>query len=218
MSDQKIRRREFLKLSALATVGAAAAACAPTPEVIEVTREVEKVVKETIVVEKEVEKEVTKVVEKVKEVEKQVTVEVEVPEERAEPPMLASRTAAGELAPIDERLPLNPMVIGGRDAIGVYGGEVRQIQAEWTIEGRRGHALRRLILLKPKMAYRARRERGRAVEELVRVLDPALDLVVSAPPRGDQAPGAGNNQDDNFQRFVEFFEAILAYHKSYGGN
>ncbi|MGC9523578.1 MAG: type III-A CRISPR-associated protein Csm2, partial [Anaerolineae bacterium] len=28
----------------------------------------------------------------------------------------------------------------------------------------------------------------------------------------------GNNQDDNFQRFVEFFEAILAYHKAYGGN
>jgi CRISPR-associated protein Csm2 len=97
-------------------------------------------------------------------------------------------------------------------------GEVRQIQAEWAIERRRDHAVRRLILLKPKMAYRARKERGRAVEELVSVLDPALDLVVSAPPRGDQAPGAGNNQDDNFQRFVEFFEAILAYHKSYGGN
>ncbi|MFN3763719.1 MAG: type III-A CRISPR-associated protein Csm2, partial [Anaerolineae bacterium] len=33
----------------------------------------------------------------------------------------------------------------------------------------------------------------------------------------DQKPGTGNNQDDNFQRFVEFFEAILAYHKAYGG-
>jgi peptide/nickel transport system substrate-binding protein len=136
MSDRKIRRREFLKLSALATVGAAAAACAPTPEVIEVTREVEveKVVKETVVVEKEVEKEVTKEV--VKEVEKQVTIEVEVPEGRTEPPMLASRTASGELPPVDERLPLNPMVIGGRDAIGVYGGEVRQIHFDtvWSVD------------------------------------------------------------------------------------
>jgi CRISPR-associated protein Csm2 len=97
-------------------------------------------------------------------------------------------------------------------------GEVRQIQAEWSIEGRRGHARRRLVLLKPKMAYRARRERGRAVEELVKVLDPALDLVVEAPPRAeDESPGTGNNQDDNFQRFVDFFEAILAYHKAYGG-
>ena len=88
-------------------------------------------------------------------------------------------------------------------------GEVRQIQAEWSIEGRRDHARHRLILLKPKMAYRARRERGKAVEELVSVLRPALDLVTQA---------SGNKQDENFQHFVEFFEAILAYHKAYGGN
>ena len=98
-------------------------------------------------------------------------------------------------------------------------GEVRQIQAEWGIPGRRQHALRRLVLLKPKMAYRARKERGRAVEQLVKVLDPALDLVVRArPPKEDEPPGTGNNKDDNFQRFVEFFEAILAYHKAYGGS
>ena len=98
-------------------------------------------------------------------------------------------------------------------------GEVRQIQAEWSMEGRRDHARRRLILLKPKMAYRARKERGQAVKDLINVLDPALDLVVKAPPRQEnQAPGTANNQDDNFQRFVEFFEAILAYHKAYGGS
>ncbi len=95
-------------------------------------------------------------------------------------------------------------------------GEVRQIQAEWSINPQR--AFRRLVLLRPKMAYRARKERGKAVEELVAVLDPALDHVIKAPPRRkDQPPGTGNNQDDNFQRFVEFFEAILAYHKAYGG-
>ncbi len=95
-------------------------------------------------------------------------------------------------------------------------GEVRQIQAEWSINRRR--AFRRLVLLRPKMAYRARKERGKAVEELVAVLDPALDYVIKAQPRPEgQAPGTGNNQDDNFQRFAEFFEAILAYHKAYGG-
>ncbi len=88
-------------------------------------------------------------------------------------------------------------------------GEVRQIQAEWSIQNRRDHARRRLILLKPKMAYRARKERGKAVEELVSVLRPALDLVTQA---------SGNKQDENLQHFVEFFEAILAYHKAYGGN
>lgn len=95
-------------------------------------------------------------------------------------------------------------------------GEVRQIQAEWSINRQR--AFRRLVLLRPKMAYRARKERGKAVEELVAVLDPALEYVIKAQPRPkDQPPGTGNNQDDNFQRFAEFFEAILAYHKAYGG-
>ncbi|MBN1580616.1 MAG: twin-arginine translocation signal domain-containing protein, partial [Anaerolineae bacterium] len=136
MSNRTMKRREFLKLSATAALGAAVAACAPTPEVIEVTREVEveKVVKETVVVEKE--KEVTKVVEKQVEVEKQVTVEVEVPEGRAEPPMLASKTANGELPAVDARLPQLPMVIGGRDEIGVYGGEIRQIHFDtvWSTD------------------------------------------------------------------------------------
>jgi len=90
-------------------------------------------------------------------------------------------------------------------------GEVRQIEAEWGMgEEARRRALRRLILLKPKMAYRARRERGRGVQELINVLQPALDEVVREKDT--------QKQDGNFSRFVEFFEAILAYHKAYGGN
>ncbi len=90
-------------------------------------------------------------------------------------------------------------------------GEVRQIEAEWEMGAEaRKRALRRLILLKPKMAYRARKERGRAVEELVDVLQRALDKVVEAKTETEQ--------NANFRRFVEFFEAILAYHKAHGGN
>jgi CRISPR-associated protein Csm2 len=90
-------------------------------------------------------------------------------------------------------------------------GEVRQIQAQWGMGGEnRQRARRRLVLLKPKMAYRARREPGRAVEELVSVLDPAVDLVV--------AESDSETQDGHFQRFVEFFEAILAYHRAHGGS
>lgn len=82
-------------------------------------------------------------------------------------------------------------------------GEVRQIQAQWSVNRQR--AFRRLVLLRPKMAYRARKERGKAVEELVRVLDPALKLVIEAPPRSQcQASQETNTQDDNFQRFAEF--------------
>ncbi len=90
-------------------------------------------------------------------------------------------------------------------------GEVRQIQAQWSMgEEQRKRASRRLVLLKPKMAYRARKERGKAVADLVAVLDPAIDEVIKEKNL--------DKQRERFQRFVEFFEAILAYHKAYGGN
>jgi CRISPR-associated protein Csm2 len=89
-------------------------------------------------------------------------------------------------------------------------GEVRQIEAMWRTDGMDQKALKRLILLKPKMAYRARKERGRGVEDLIGVLEPALDHVVK-----ETKP---EKRSDNFTRFVELFEAILAYHKAAGGN
>lgn len=90
-------------------------------------------------------------------------------------------------------------------------GEVRQIQAQWSMGGDQQQiAARRLVLLKPKMAYRSRKERGKAVADLVAVLDPAIDEVIKEKDL--------NRKGDNFRRFVEFFEAILAYHKAYGGN
>ncbi len=84
-------------------------------------------------------------------------------------------------------------------------GEVRQIEAEWPLDSEK--ARRKLILLKPKMAYRARKESGQGVKELVRILDPAVDLVTKERAE----------EDRRFKRFVEFFEAILAYHKAHGG-
>jgi peptide/nickel transport system substrate-binding protein len=118
-------------LSATAAIGAAAAACAPTPEVIE------KVVKETVVVEKqvEVEKEVTKVVEVEKEVTKEVVKEVEVEKQvtvvveagAPEPPIFEALVASGAMPTVDERLPISPAVVTGREAIGEYGGEVRMV-------------------------------------------------------------------------------------------
>jgi len=124
MKLKKLKRREFLHLTAGAVLGAAATACGapPTPETI-----VETVV-ETVEVEVPVEVEV--------EVEKTVEVIVEVPEGRGEPPMLEPLVADGTLPPVDERLPMTPFVVGGREAIGVYGGEVRQIHYDtvWSTQ------------------------------------------------------------------------------------
>ena len=62
-----------------------------------------------------------------------------------------------------------------------------------------------LILLKPKLAYAAARApetRKPNTEKLKDVLTEAIGLV---------------DDDKKFQNFVAFFEAVLAYHKAFGG-
>ena len=49
-----------------------------------------------------------------------------IPAQFNEAPMLAERVAAGELPPLEERLPDRPMVIKPSDGIGVYGGTMRK--------------------------------------------------------------------------------------------
>ena len=46
-------------------------------------------------------------------------------EESKEAPALAAMVAAGELPPLDERLPKNPMVVPVTESIGQYGGTWR---------------------------------------------------------------------------------------------
>jgi peptide/nickel transport system substrate-binding protein len=126
MVDRQIKRRDFLKISAVTVLGAVAAACGATPTEPAATA-VPQIIKETVMVES------TKVVEK--EVQVKQTVVVEVTKGRAEPPLLKDRVAAGKLPPIDQRLPASPVVVGGRDEIGVYGGEVRMIHFDpvWMV-------------------------------------------------------------------------------------
>lgn len=84
-------------------------------------------------------------------------------------------------------------------------GTVRQIEMSWSPQAdleEQQEASRQLLLLKPKLAYQARRERGKGMEQLTQVLVPAIDLV--------------GTDRKNFLRFVEFFEAILAYHTAHG--
>ena len=94
-------------------------------------------------------------------------------------------------------------------------GTVRQIEMDWPFNADPARldpqqqatvqrARRELLLLKPRIAYQARRERGQGVSELSQVLTPAIDLIGSDRQR--------------FQNFVDFFEAILAYHRANGGS
>jgi CRISPR-associated protein Csm2 len=65
---------------------------------------------------------------------------------------------------------------------------------------------RKLLLLKPKLAYARGREsnqrKQRVLQDLEEVLSPAIDLV---------------ENEQHFRNFFDFFEAILAYHRAAGG-
>ncbi len=119
MDLKRHSRRDFIRLTGLSVAGVAIAACAGEPEVVE------KIVKETVIVEKEVEKEVTVLVEKEIEAEPEATsVPEALPSKYKEAPMLAELAAKGELPPVDERLPEEPLVVEVIDQIGQYGGTI----------------------------------------------------------------------------------------------
>ena len=125
---EKISRRNFLYLGAATTAAAAVAACQPKTVIVEKTVKETVVVTEEKVVEKQVEvtkevvveKEVTKVVE----VEKLIT-PTALPTKFGESPVNAQMVAEGKLPPVDERLPLDPLVIYPYEEIGQYGGQIR---------------------------------------------------------------------------------------------
>lgn len=85
-------------------------------------------------------------------------------------------------------------------------GEARKIQSRWTITNSQRTAL---VLLQPKLAYQAARHRQ--VEYLKSCLTDAIQAVVSEGSDRDQ------KELERFRRFMDFFEAILAYHKASGG-
>ena len=87
-------------------------------------------------------------------------------------------------------------------------GTARQIELRWENDAL--GAYRDAVLLRPKISYMAKRERGRGMADLEAVLIPALEEVSKGT--GDE------DRRKRYKRFVELFEAIVAYHKKHGGN
>jgi len=83
--------------------------------------------------------------------------------------------------------------------------EVRQIESLWGMN--RADALRRLNMLKPKLAYQT--ARTPQMKDLQSVLSEAITLVSNA--------ANDEEKDQRFERFMDLFEAILAYHRAKGG-
>ena len=85
--------------------------------------------------------------------------------------------------------------------------EARDIEAGWN--GNPIRAMRRLNLLKAKLAYQEARHKSDAMHGLVDTLTKAIDEVGRV---------SGDTQSERFHRFMELFEAILAYHRALGGS
>jgi len=86
-------------------------------------------------------------------------------------------------------------------------GEVRRIEADWQQDDLESanKNLRRLLLLMPRMAYQRKREPKTA--PLMDTLTTAVDLVADAEKPSEKHL--------RFRYFVEFFEAVLAYHTAH---
>jgi peptide/nickel transport system substrate-binding protein len=116
MSDSKARILWRTAAGVIVILSMLLSACGPTPapQVIEkiVTQEVEKTVVQTVEVEKIVTQEVEKIVE----------VTPELPSKYTEAPQWAEMVASGELPPVDERLPEDPLVVLPISSVGQYGG------------------------------------------------------------------------------------------------
>lgn len=77
-------------------------------------------------------------------------------------------------------------------------GEIKRIQLKGFEKEKTS-----FFLLKPKMAYAASRNNSEAIKALKVAFDEAHTYVTT---------------EATYKNFVDFFEAILAYHKAYGGN
>jgi CRISPR-associated protein Csm2 len=84
-------------------------------------------------------------------------------------------------------------------------GEIKRIQMS-GIEKRTNKTA--FLLLKPKMAYAVARDGSKGLKQLTKVIDKAFDSVELENKE---------KVEEQFQNFVDFFEAILAYHKAEGG-
>lgn len=86
-----------------------------------------------------------------------------------EAPMLAQRVEAGELPPVAERLPVNPMVVEPTDRIGAYGGTWRTT----ITDGADGPWLHRTVGYEPLMRWN--REWTEALPNVAESIEPNED-------------------------------------------
>ena len=85
--------------------------------------------------------------------------------------------------------------------------QIRNIYGDVMKMKMKGFNFNELLLLKPRLAYTTERKGTEGSRKFREKIERALDKVIFSK----------QNQDKLFQNFANFFEAILAYHRSFGG-
>jgi len=107
--------------------------------------------------------------------------------------------------------------LSGKQGISSYNGfsealstsQIRNVFGEVKKMQMKGFNETEFLLLKPRLAYACERKGTKGSKEFRKVIDKAIDAVMQ-----------GRDTDEKkqrFENFAAFFEAILAYHRSFGG-
>ncbi len=102
---------------------------------------------------------------------------------------------------------LSPEGLGNKEALTT--SQIRNVYGEVQRMKMKGFNKSELLLLKPRLAYLTERKGTTGSKDFRKVIEKALDEVLN-----------GNDEKEmeaRFQNFANFFEAILAYHRSFGG-
>ncbi|MFN3952500.1 MAG: type III-A CRISPR-associated protein Csm2 [Thermaurantimonas sp.] len=91
-------------------------------------------------------------------------------------------------------------------------GEVKRIQMSGIEK-----ELNAFYMLRPKLAYLAKRADKRETIEFKKIMDIAHKAVTEVYENHKDIKDLKNVLKQAFNNYVQFLEAILAYHKAYGG-
>jgi CRISPR-associated protein Csm2 len=87
--------------------------------------------------------------------------------------------------------------------------QIRNVYGEILRMKMKGIKKSELLLLKPRLAYLTERKGTIGSKDFRKVIEKALDEVLNTNDEKEI--------EKRFQNFANFFEAILAYHRSFGG-
>lgn len=87
--------------------------------------------------------------------------------------------------------------------------QIRNVYGEVQRMKMKGFNQAELLLLKPRLAYTTERKGTIGSKDFRKVIEKALDEVFNGKDEKEK--------EKRFQNFANFFEAILAYHRSFGG-